>query len=293
MTEARPATAQSGPLGIICGGGTLPGAIADAAIRDGRSVFLFAIRGHADPEVVEKYPHHWIWFGQFGNFLRIARAAGCRDLVWVGTVIRPSIREIRPDWYALRLLPFAMRAFRGGDDRLLSVIADVFEQHGFRLIGGHEIAPEILVPEGMLGALQPGARDLADIKRGLALLHATGPFDIGQAVVVADHWVLAIEAAEGTDLMLAHVAALRRQGRIRTPPGVGVLVKAPKPDQDRRFDLPTIGPQTIAGVAAAGLAGLAVVAGHSIIAEPAQVLAAAERARVFVIGVRDEDGAGP
>jgi UDP-2,3-diacylglucosamine hydrolase len=293
MTDAPSAAPHEGPLAIICGGGSLPGAVAEAAIRAGRAVILFPIRGHADPAVVEKYPHHWHRFGQVKSFLRIARDAGCRDVVLIGTMIRPSLWDIRFDYYALSLLPRFVRRFRGGDDHLLSGVAAWLEEHGMRVVGAHEIAPGILVPEGVLGARQPNERDRADIRRGLALLRATGPFDIGQAAVVADLRVLAIEAAEGTDGMLVHVASMRRDGRVRTAAGVGVLVKAPKPGQDRRFDLPTIGPQTVEGIAKARLAGLAVVAGSTIIAEPEQVLAAAERARVFVIGVREADGAGP
>jgi len=293
MSEARSAAAETGPLAIVCGGGTLPGAVAEAAIRAGRSVVLFPIRGHADPRVVEKYPHHWHRFGQVKSFLRIARGADCREVVLIGTTIRPALRDIRFDYYSLSLLPRFMRRFRGGDNHLLSGVAAWLEERGMRVVGAHEIAPEILVPEGPLGVCKASARDLADIRLGLSLLRATGPFDIGQAVVVVDQRVLAIEAAEGTDLMLAHVAALRRDGRIRTPVGVGVLIKAPKPQQDRRFDLPTIGPQTVQGVAHAGLAGLAVVAGSTIVAEPAQVLAAAEQAEVFVVGVHDQEGAAP
>jgi DUF1009 family protein len=293
MSAVSPAVADAGPLAIICGGGTLPGAVAEAALRKGRPVVLFAVRGHADPAVVEKYPHHWFRFSQLSKFRRMASAAGCRDVVWIGTLVRPSLREVRPDLFMLRLLPAIMRAFRGGDDNLLSGAADIFEQFGFRVIAAHEIAPDILVPQGVLGACRPRARDLDDIQRGLAVLRATGPFDIGQAVVVADGRVLAIEAAEGTDGMLARVAAMRRDGRIHTPAGVGVLVKAPKPGQDRRFDLPAIGPQTIAGIVEAGLAGLAVIAGSTIVAEPEQVLAAAERAKVFLIGLSEADGAGP
>lgn len=293
MTDAQSAAAQAGPLAMICGGGTLPGTVAEAAVRGGRSVLLFPIRGNADPAVVEKYPHHWLRFGQANSFLRLAQTAGCRDVVWIGTMQRPAIHEIRPDFLTLRILSSIVRAFRGGDDSLLSSLADLFAQYGFRLVGAQEIAPEILISDGTLGAKRPSNRDLADIERGLALLRATGPFDIGQAAVVADQRVLAIEAAEGTDGMLAHVAAMRREGRIRTATGVGVLVKSPKAQQDRRFDLPAIGPKTIEGIAAAGLAGLAVVAGSSIIAEPERVVAAAERAGIFVVGVRERDGTAP
>ena len=145
----------------------------------------------------------------------------------------------------------------------------MLEDQGFRLLGAHEVAPEILMPEGPLGAKRPSARDEADIARGIEVLRAIGPFDIGQAVVVADNHVLALEAAEGTDQMLARIVELQAEAAVSAPAtGVGVLVKAPKPDQDRRFDLPSIGPRTIEGVQRAGLAGLAVLAGGTIVAEP-------------------------
>jgi len=141
------------------------------------------------------------------------------------------------------------------------------------------------MPQGTLGRREPSARDRADIARGVALLSAAGPFDVGQAVVVADNYVLAIEAAEGTDRMLARVAELRSEGRVRSAVGTGVLVKMPKPAQDRRFDLPAIGPATVAGAARAGLAGIAVTADATIVAEPAEVGAAADRAGIFVAGI--------
>jgi DUF1009 family protein len=184
------------------------------------------------------------------------------------------------------VLPRIARAYRGGDNHLISGAARIFEDHGFRIVGAHEVAPEILMPEGPIGSLRPSERDQADIARALALLAATGPFDMGQAAVVADNHVLAVEAAEGTDAMLGRIADLRGQGRIAAPAGTGVLVKAPKPQQDQRFDLPAIGPRTVEEVARAGLAGIAVIAGGSIIAEPAAVAAAADKAKVFVVGLK-------
>jgi DUF1009 family protein len=249
---------------------------------------LFAIRGWADPQRVAAYPHHWASFGQFGWFCRVAQREGCRDVVLIGSVVRPAIWKIRPDFKTLRLLPRIVGLLRGGDDRLLKGVAAIFEEHGFRLVGAHEIAPDILIPEGPLGRERPTARDHADIATALALLDATSPFDVGQAVVVADARVLAIEAAEGTDRMLARIAELRQSGRIAAATGRGVLVKAAKRGQDRRVDLPSIGPRTVEGAARAGLAGIAVVAGSTIIAEPALTGAAADRERLFVIGMRDE-----
>jgi hypothetical protein len=144
------------------------------------------------------------------------------------------------------------------------------------------------MPQGPVGCVQPGERDYNDIRLGLALLRAIGQFDVGQAAIVASGHVLAVEAAEGTDEMLAQVAELRRRGRIGT--SGGVLVKAPKPSQDRRIDLPAIGPRTIEGAARAGLVGIAAVAGDAIMSEAESVRQAADRLRLFVVGVRDDPG---
>ena len=288
MSDAGPAHGtDNGPLAVICGGGALPFAVADAVGKRGRRVVLFAIRGWADPQRVAAYPHHWASFGQFGWFCRAAQREGCRDVVLIGSVVRPAIWKIRPDFKTLRLLPRIVGLLRGGDDRLLKGVAAIFEEHGFRLVGAHEIAPDILMPEGLLGRERPTAGDQADIATALALLEATSPFDVGQAVVVADTRVLAIEAAEGTDRMLARIAELRQGGRIADARR-GVLVKAAKRGQDRRVDLPSIGPRTVEGAARAGLAGIAVVSGSTIIAEAGLTGAAADRERLFVIGVRDE-----
>jgi UDP-2,3-diacylglucosamine hydrolase len=272
------------PLAIICGAGSLPYTVAEAARRQGRGVVLFALRGWADPALVESYPHHWVRFGQLGGFCRIARREGCRDVVFIGSIVRPSLWQIWPDLATLRMMPRVVRMFRGGDDHLMSGVMKVFEELGFRPVGAHEIAPQILMPEGAVGGLRPSPSHQVDIALGLALLRAIGRFDVGQGTIVADGHVLAVEAAEGTDEMLAQVAELRRKGRIRS--SGGVLVKAPKPGQDRRIDLPTIGPQTVAGAARAGLAGIAVVAGEAIMAEPERVTQAADRERIFIVGVR-------
>jgi DUF1009 family protein len=282
--STAPALSAEGPLALVCGGGSLPLAVADLVAARGRKVLLFPLRGAADPKDFADRPHQWVHLGQFGTVARIARANGCRDIVCLGSVVRPSFWRLRPDFFTLKVLPQVAKAFRGGDDHLLSSVGRVIEQHGFRLLGAQEVAPEILVPQGALGRVQATERDRADIALGFDYLRAAGPFDIGQAVVVADKRVLAVEAAEGTDQMLARVAQLRASGRIGTPKGAGVLVKAPKPNQDRRFDLPSIGPQTVEGVVRAGLAGIAVAAGETVIAEPERLVAAADKANIFVVG---------
>jgi UDP-2,3-diacylglucosamine hydrolase len=277
---------DEGPLAIICGGGSLPFAVADAAKQRGRGVVLLALRGSADAERVAGYRHHWVAATQVGTMCRLARRAGCRDLVFIGGVVRPSFRDLRPDVYTLPLLPRLFRMLRGGDSHLLSGVAGMFEEQGFRVLGAHDVAPQILLPEGPVGRYQPNETDRDDIALGLAFLRAIGPFDVGQAVVMARRRVLAVEAAEGTDIMLARLAELRSGGRVRAVGGV--LVKAPTPGQDRRMDLPTIGPQTIESAARAGLGGIAVVAGSTVVAEPERIGTAADRERLFVVGVRGE-----
>jgi len=287
------AEASGSPLAIICGGGSFPGAVADAVAARGRRPVMFGIKGWADPTVVGRYAHHWIALGQAGRFFRLAKAENCSEVLFIGTVLRPPLTALRLDWHTIKLMPRVIRFFGGGDDTLLSGVAGVAESGGLRVVGVKDVAPELFVPEGVLGRVRPSQRDDDDIDRALRLIATLGPFDVGQATVVADGNVIAVEAAEGTDHMLARIAELRRLGRVTASPGTGVLVKAPKPGQDRRFDLPSIGPRTIELVARAGLAGLAVTAGSTMIAEADSAIAAADRERIFITGVREPNpGAG-
>jgi DUF1009 family protein len=279
---------EAGSLAIICGGGSLPAAVADAVARRGRRPVMFGIRGWADAAAIDRYAHHWIAIGQAGRFFRLARAENCREALFIGTLLRPPITQLRLDWQTIRAMPGLVRAYRGGDDKLISGVASIAESGGLRVVGVKDVAPEVLVPEGVIGRYRPSQRDRTDIARALDVIAALGPFDVGQAAVVADNNVLAVEAAEGTDNLLNRIAELRRLGRVISPPGIGVLVKAPKPGQDRRFDLPSIGPRTVENVARAGLAGLAVTAGSTMIAEAQAVTAAADRERIFLVGIRED-----
>src|SRR5262245_16846572 len=199
------AAPSAGPLAIICGGGSLPFAVAEAAHRQGRRVVLLALRGVADERLVAGFPHHWTSLGRLGRNFRLLRAEGCRDLVFIGSVTRPTLWQARFDLFSLRLLPRLIPMFRHGDNGLLSGLGAIVEEQGFRLLGAHEVARELLMRQGAIGSREPGEGDWSDIKRALALLQATGPFDVGQAAVVSDNRVLAIEAAEGTDHMLVRL----------------------------------------------------------------------------------------
>jgi DUF1009 family protein len=297
LAKKRPARANfpgpdAGPVAIVCGGGAFPLALAEAVRARGREVVLFLIRGFADP-ALERFPHHWMALGQLGKLLRLMGAAQCRELVFIGSLVRPRILQIRFDLKALGLLPYVARIFRGGDNRMLSAIALYFGKQGIRVRGPHEIAPELLMPEGAIGRRRPDARDQDDIAFGFSLLRALGPFDVGQAAAIFGRRVLAIEAAEGTSGLLAHVAEMRRNGRLRLPKRAGLLVKAPKPGQDRRIDLPAIGPVTVGEAAAAGLKGIAVEAGGCLVADAAALVRAADAAGLFVVGVAPSGRAKP
>jgi UDP-2,3-diacylglucosamine hydrolase len=166
------------------------------------------------------------------------------------------------------------------------VVALPLKQDGFRMVGIKDVAPDLLMPEGCITRAAPADSAGADIARGREVLAALGPFDIGQAAIVIDGHVVAVEDIEGTDGLLARVARLRADGRIRASSGRGVLVKAPKSGQDLRYDLPTVGPRTVEGVARAGLAGIAVIAGNTLAAEPQAMIEAADANRLFVVGLK-------
>jgi UDP-2,3-diacylglucosamine hydrolase len=275
------------PLAIVCGGGSFPAAVAEAVSRSGRPLVMFGINGWADPNVAERYSHHWVALGQVGRLVRLARLEGCRQAILIGTVLRPPLTKIRLDWPTIRAVPRILRAFRGGDDQLLKGVAGIIEDAGLQIVGLDQVAPEIFVPEGVLARRQPTERDKADIARALAVIAALGPFDVGQAAIVADNHVLAVEGVEGTDNMLARIAEMRGQRRVTARLGTGVLVKSPKPGQDRRFDLPAIGPHTVENAARAGLAGVAVTAGSTLVADPMEVIASANRSDIFMVGVSE------
>jgi len=275
----------SSPIGLVAGGGAMPFAVADSLVAHGIEPVLFALRGACDPVKVTRFRHHWISVGQYGRAISLFRAENCHDLLFIGTLVRPALSEIRLDWGTLRVIPRVLAAFRGGDDHLLSGIGGILERDGFRMVGIKDVVPDLLMPEGYLTRVAPSAGISADIALGREVLTALSPYDVGQAVVVIDGHVVGVEDIEGTDGLLSRVARLRNEGRIRAKPGSGVLVKAPKRGQDLRFDLPTVGPRTVEGAAAAGLAGIAVAAGNTVIAEPQAVIEAADASGIFVIGL--------
>lgn len=265
-------------LGIVAGAGDLPARLVETCRAQGRPFFVLALTGEADPAVLAGVPHASVRLGAAAEGLRILRENGVDELVMAGAVRRPSLASLRPDWRAAKL--FARIGLRAlGDDGLLRAIVKELETEGFRVVSVDSVLGTLLAPEGQLGQFAPDPQALSDIKRGIEVARALGHLDIGQAVVVQQGIVLGVEAVEGTDALIARAGTLRREG-----PG-GVLVKAMKPGQERRADLPSIGPRTVAACTAAGLRGIAVEAGATLIVDRAAAVEAADRAGIFIVGV--------
>lgn len=281
---APQASAGKSPVAIICGGGAFPAAVADAVNAQGRPLFLFLLQDFADP-ALERYPHAWMKIGSLAKFISLSRKNGVKEVVIIGSVIRPRLSQIGFDWRFLLHLPRLAKLFVGGDNSLLSSVAEAFQEYGLTIKGPHEVAPQILMPEGIATNLQPTAKEHEDIETGRELLRAIDHFDVGQAVVIASKRVVAIEGAEGTQGLLARVEQMRASGRLHLAAREGVLVKLPKPSQDRRLDLPAIGIDTIAQAKAAGLSGIAVEGRGSIVLDAQKFVEAAEAAGLFVVAL--------
>ena len=272
-------------LGIAAGSGPLPEALADAALAAGREVFVVGIEGAAE-KGIERFPHAWVRIGAMGEFLRLLKENGCEDIVLIGGVKRPSLAAIFPDKTGRQLMPRVARWLMQGDDGLLRGLAGYFEkEHGFRVIGAHEVAEELLAPEAVLTRVAPTDAQQADIDIAIRAALAIGALDIGQGAVACRGVILALEAAEGTDRMLERVRTLPAEMRGQDAAREGVLVKLAKPGQERRLDLPTIGVRAVENVVAAGLAGIAVEAGGALIVDGEAVARAANKAGIFVAGI--------
>ena len=277
----------SGKLGLIAGGGSLPLEIAAWRKASGLPLFVIRLRSFADP-ALEAYESAEVGIAELGRcFDRLARA-GCETVCFAGNVSRPDFSALKPDLRGLAALPGAVSAARLGDDALLRYLMQQFEAEGFTVVGAHEVAGEMLLGAGPAGAHAPDEVHSADMAKGFEVAGALGALDIGQAVVVTEGLVLGVEAQEGTDALLRRCAQLPEAIRGVPEWPRGVLVKRPKPIQERRADLPTIGVATIEGAAAAGLAGVAGEAGATLVVDKPAVIAAANRLGLFLMGVEPE-----
>lgn len=265
-------------LGILAGGGELPARLIAACRATGRPFYVLAFEGHTDRRLVDGVPHGWMRLGALGEGLRLLHEAAVEELVLAGRIVRPALSELLPDLRGMRFLAKVGTAALG-DDGLLSAVMGELEGEGFRVIGPDAVLGDLIAPAGVYTTRHPDEAALADIARGIEVARGLGRLDVGQAAVVQAGIVLGVEAIEGTDALLVRCARLKRNA-----PG-GVLVKMRKPMQDSRVDLPAIGVETVRGAAAAGLRGIAVEAGASLVIDRPAVVAAAEEASLFVVGV--------
>jgi len=289
----RPADAPAGgrPLAILAAGGAIPVEVAAAAMRAGRPVFVVGLEGTAD-ERLKSFPHEMVKWGQIGRVLELFRRHQTRDVVLIGSVDeRPDFRSVRVDLGAVRVLPKILSLLSGGDDTVLSALTRLVESEGYHVVGAHEVAPDLVAEPGPVAG--PAASEArADIALAARAARLIGALDAGQAAVVVESRVVALEGAEGTDAMVRRVAELRRSGRVKWSGRAGVLAKFCKPQQDMRVDMPTIGSRTVETVAEAGLAGIVIEPRRVMIADRAETVAVARRTGTFIVADAGDDGPG-
>ncbi len=273
-------------LGILAGGGALPERIAASCAERAAEFHIIRIGGAASPALAS-LPGDDCGIGEIGKILRLLKAENCDAAVFAGTVKRPNFTSLKVDWRGAALMPKIIAAAATGDGALLGVLVDTVEAEGFLVIGADEAVQGLEASPGALGAHRPDDNDFRDMRKAAAVINALGPFDVGQAAIVANGLVIAIEAAEGTDGMLRRCAELADD--VRGGSRAGILLKRPKPGQELRVDLPVIGPETIRKAEKAGLRGVAVEAGFALIIDRDEVIRCADEAGLFVYGFLDID----
>lgn len=265
-------------LGIIAGGGNLPKKVIQVCRQTNRPHFIIAFEGMTDADTVGGSPHVFRGLGEMDNNLKTLHDEGCEEVTFVGRIERPSFSTLKMDKRAAGLM--AKAALRGfGDNAVLSLILEELEKDGFKVLGAQDLLSDIMAPAGVLGSVQPDAQAERDIKKGQEILRQMAPADVGQSAIIQQEMTLGVEAIEGTDALIERCAGNKRDGP------AAILVKMRKTNQETRIDLPTIGPETIKKLHAAGFRGAAIEAGGTIIINRPEVIELANKHGIFVIGV--------
>jgi UDP-2,3-diacylglucosamine hydrolase len=266
------------PIALFAGRGDLPRSLINVFQSQKRPFIVMAFRGQTEEKLVENIPHIWLYFGEVGKAIRYMEENHIRDIVMAGAISRPTMSEIRPDWEGIKWLakigPSAL-----GDDNLLRLVIQMIEERGYQVVGPDQILADLLAPEGLLTPLELDDQAWRDIGRGVEVLSALSPADVGQAVVVQEGLVLGIEAIEGTDALIERAGALQRSGL------GGILIKIAKRQQEQRVDLPVIGEETVRKAAKAGLRGIAIEADRTLILNREEMLKLANEKSLFVLGL--------
>lgn len=279
----------AGSLGLIAGSGKLPHILAASAKRQGERVVCVGIREEADPALKDKvHRFHWCGVARVGRLIRIFKREGVDRAVMVGKVQKSRMYapfrflRMRPDLTTFRI--WYWRAKDKGDDTLLGAMAQELESRGIQVVDSTPFVRDHLAGKGALTSRAPSASEEADVRFGLKIALGLGQLDVGQSVAVREQAVIAVEAMEGTDEMIRRAGRLARKGF--------VVVKMAKPNQDLRFDIPTIGPDTIQSIQEAGGKVLVVDAGRTLIIDPEETLAAANRHGIAIVGIDAAEVAG-
>ena len=269
-------------LGIIAGLGRFPFLVADGARQSGHSVTIIGLRGFADA-ALSRHADRFYWAGlaRLGRWIRILKASGVKSVILAGAVKKSQmygrfrLLKTLPDLTSVRLWFFRLRDKR--NDSVLSAVADEFARHGITMRSCVEFTTDHLAPQGVLTKRQPSEAQSRDADFGWMIAKEMGRLDVGQSVAVKETEVIAVEAIEGTDGMI------ERAGQL-CPRGGWTLVKVAKPIQDMRFDVPTVGPETITKLARHRAAMLVIEAGKTVIVDRPEFIASANRCGLIVVG---------
>jgi hypothetical protein len=248
-------------------------------IETDREIFVVCLDPFANVNDFKDVPHINARIAEVGKIFKALSENNVCEIVLAGGIKRPSLNEMIPDWEGTKLLA-KLAIKKMSDDNLFRAVLSEIESRGFKIVGIEEVVPEMLFTEGIYGKVKPSAEDMDDIKRGISVAKALGTVDVGQAAVVQEGMVLAVEAVEGTDMMLSRAAQLKRKGK---PP---IMVKVVKPGQDTRVDLPVIGLQTIEQLNKYEIGGIAVEAGGILLIEREEVITLANKTGKFIIGIK-------
>ena len=266
-------------LGMLAGGGMMPVEIIKHCNNTGREIFVVGIEPYSKEEELKDAPHIFAKIAEAGKIFKAFAKNEVEEIVFAGGIKRPSFKELIPDWEGAKLMA-KLAIKKMSDNNLFCAAIEEVERHGYKVVGIDEVYPEMLFSEGLYGKVKPSADDMDDIERGITVAKALGAVDVGQAVVVQEGMVLAVEAVEGTDMMLSRAASVKKQGK------APVMVKTVKPGQDMRVDLPAIGLQTIEHLKKNGLKGIAVQAGGILLIEREAVIKKADESGIFIIGIK-------
>ena len=268
-------------LGMIAGSGMMPVEIIKYCNENNIEIYVVGLESFATDEQLKDSPHSFAKIGEAGKILKAFKNNGVKNVVLAGGIKRPSLKELIPDWEGMKFIAkLAMKST--SDDGMFRAVIGEIEAHGFKVVSIEEVVPSMMFSEGIYGKTKPSQDDMNDINRGITVAKALGAVDVGQAVVVQEGMVLAVEAIEGTDMMLSRAATVKKEGK------APVMVKVLKPGQDLRTDLPAIGLLTIEQLKKYGIKGIAVEAGGILLIEREAVIKQADEAGIFIIGIKTD-----